>query len=140
MNWSAAKLKLDKALGQDRLTAEFYKSFRDQLAPYHQELFCCCIGSGRIPAMWKEDKLKLILKEGRNKVHPRAYRPISLLNVDYKILTNTMAEQLNKIISNYVEEDQTGFVRDRFKRENIRKRMNIMNKVQEDRTRLFLHF
>lgn len=40
----------------------------------------------------------------------------------------------------YVEEDQTGFVRGRIMRENIRTLMNIMNKVQEDRTSVVLAF
>ena len=41
------------------------------------------------------------------------YRPITLTNTDYKILTKAMAIRLQKVISSIVSEDQVGFVKGR---------------------------
>lgn len=47
-------------------------------------------------------------------------------------MTTIMAERLNRTISNYVKEDQTGFIRGRSMRDNIRKLMNKVEKLQNN--------
>lgn len=73
--------------------------------------------------------MTLLIKEGRWVALPESYHPISLLNVDYKVLTSILAERLNKILGNYISEDQTGFIRGRYTKDNIKKLMNIIEKV-----------
>lgn len=114
IDWSVAGLKLGKVPGLAGLTAEFYKAFKDQLTPYLYELFNYCIKVGRIPTTWKEARLTLILKEGKEEMYPVSYHPIALLNVDYKILSSIMVERLNEIIGCYVRQDQVGFITGRF--------------------------
>lgn len=58
------------------------------------------------------------------------YRPISLLNVDYKIMTTILSTTLNKIIGSYIHSDQAGFIKNQQLRYNIRRICNIMNYVQ----------
>jgi hypothetical protein len=41
------------------------------------------------------------------------FRPISLLNVDLKILSYVLAQRLKKILSKIINEDQTGYTKDR---------------------------
>jgi Reverse transcriptase (RNA-dependent DNA polymerase) len=41
------------------------------------------------------------------------YRPITMLNSDYKIVVNVLANRLQKVIGNLTNECQTGFVRER---------------------------
>lgn len=100
--------------------------------PYLNELFEYCVRSGEIADTWNNATLMLILKEDREWAYHGSYSPISLLNVDYEILANIMAERLNKITGGYVIDDQTGFIRGRWLTDNIRKIMNIMAKVQEE--------
>lgn len=75
MDWAITKLKLGKAPGMSGLTAEFYKSFRDQLMPYLKELFDYFFRFGKIPATWKEARLTLILKERKNSSRSRIISP-----------------------------------------------------------------
>ena len=48
------------------------------------------------------------------------WRPVSLLNVDYKIATKTIALRLEKILSNIIHPCQSGYVKGRFIGESIR--------------------
>ena len=47
-------------------------------------------------------------------------RPISLLNVDYKILTKSIAKRLEKVLPKIINSDQTGYIKGRFIGENVR--------------------
>jgi hypothetical protein len=42
------------------------------------------------------------------------FRPISLLNVDLKILSHVLVQRLKKILSKLINEDQTGYIKNRF--------------------------
>ena len=66
---------------------------------------------GVISSLPKKKKDTLLLKN---------WRPISLLNVDYKIATNCIAKRLEKILPTLMHRYQTGYVENRFIGENIR--------------------
>lgn len=66
VDWAITNLKLGKTPGLYGLTAEFYNVFRDPLAPYLKELFDYCIMASKIPDTWREARLMLIPKEGRD--------------------------------------------------------------------------
>lgn len=61
------------------------------VSPYLHELFTYCQREGAIPDSWKAVRLVLIPKEGKGLRYPDAYRPISILNSDYRILATTLA-------------------------------------------------
>lgn len=44
-----------------------------------------------------------------------------------------MAGRLNKVIGNYVGDDKTGFIKDKYMRDNIRRVMNINELVQKEK-------
>lgn len=49
------------------------------------------------------------------------YRPISILNMDIKILAKILSNRLNPIIGTLIHEDQTGFIPNRQTSDNIRR-------------------
>lgn len=51
----------------------------------------------------------LLLKPGKEPLDPSSYRPISLLQVDIKILAKVLTMRLNKAISSIIHLDQSGF-------------------------------
>jgi hypothetical protein len=53
------------------------------------------------------------------------YRPISLLNVDLKILSYVLAQRLKKLLPKIINEDQTGYVKNRFIGFNLRQIQDI---------------
>ena len=61
------------------------------------------------PADFTEGTVTLLYKKGE-KSEVRNYRPITLLNSDYKILTRTMAKRMLHLIPEFVSKEQIGFV------------------------------
>lgn len=49
------------------------------------------------------------------------YRPISMLNIDIKVLAKILAAHLNKIIGTLIHRDQVGFMPSRQAGDNVRR-------------------
>ena len=71
--------------------------------------------------------ISLIPKKDKDKTLLENMRPISLLNVDYKILTKAIAKRLEKYFPIIINHDQTGYIKGRFIGENIRLIQDIMS-------------
>ena len=74
----------------------------------------------------KRGIITLVPKKGKNLCQLKNWHPISLLNVDYKILTKVLAmclQNVNKIIST----DQVGYITGRYMGTNIRTTADILN-------------
>ena len=86
--------------------------------------------SGTLSISQRRGIISLIPKKNKDKTLLDNLRPISLLNVDYKILTKTLAKRLKKVLPTIINPDQTGYVKDRFIGENVRLINDIMvNKI-----------
>jgi hypothetical protein len=55
------------------------------------------------------------------------YRPISLLNVDLKLLSYVLAQRLKKVLKKIVNNDQTGYIKNRFIDFNHRQIQDIID-------------
>lgn len=98
------------------------------------------VAEKKLPSPWTLAKLILLPKQGRDSALPESYRPISLLNTDYKILTKILATRLSKIQDKYIHSDQTGFINRQQIRDNVRHIRNIIHHVQETKTSALLDF
>ena len=68
----------------------------------------------------KQGLITLLPKSGKDLELLTNWRPISLLNIDYKIATKAIANRLKKIINKIISPNQTGFIKGRYIGENIR--------------------
>ena len=73
--------------------------------------------------------ISLIPKKAKDKTILENLRPISLLNVDYKILTKVIANRIEKTLPTLINPDQTGYVKSRYIGENVRLINDINNKL-----------
>ena len=92
------KLKHNKTLGTDGFAGEFYKVFSNDLSPILCKLYNYVLDSGNPPESWSEAIITVLPKEGKDPLQCASYRLISLLCVDYKILTSIISTRIQKYI------------------------------------------
>ena len=74
--------------------------------------------------------LNLIPKTQKDLRYLSNWRPVSLLQTDYKILTKTLALRLQKVLPKIISTDQVGYIPNRYIGENIRIIQDIMTYSQ----------
>jgi Reverse transcriptase (RNA-dependent DNA polymerase) len=67
---------------------------------------------GKLSRFTKMGKMVLFHKKG-DREDLANYRSIMMLNSDYKIVAKVLANRLQKVIGNLIDECQTGFVKER---------------------------
>ena len=60
------------------------------------------------------------------------WRPISLLNTDYKIIAKCIALRLKRVLPSIIHSDQTGFLKGRYIGENIRLALDVIEYVNDN--------
>ena len=122
----------EKHLVQMSFGCEFYKSFQDRIIPLMLRMVNESMQNRMLPGSLYEANICLLLKEGRDELHPESYRPVALLNGDLKIITKVLATKLGKYIPSIVHPNQTGFVPGRFSFSNVRLLLNTIYSVRGD--------
>ena len=91
----------------------------------------------------KRGIVKLIPKKNEELYYIKNWRPLTLLNCDYKIATKAIANRLKTHLHKLINNDQTGFLKGRFTGENLRLIDSVVNYTATKRTPgllLFLDF
>lgn len=89
-------MKRGKSPGTDGYTTEWYKTMQDQLMPTLLKTFNWILENKNTPPSWREALISVIPKEGKDKLLCANYRPVSLLNNDYKLdSTNINTQRSN---------------------------------------------
>ena len=83
-------LQSGKSPGKDGFTVEYYKTFSTLLAPVLKEVYNEAFQHRCLPDTLLKATISLILKNGKDPLLCGSYRPISLLNVDLKILSKVL--------------------------------------------------
>ncbi|GLJ49275.1 hypothetical protein SUGI_1041170 [Cryptomeria japonica] len=119
-------LQKDKAPGPDGLPAEFYKTNIGWICHELLKVYSDALERGSLGRNINRGIIKLIPKEG-DKALIKNWRPITLLNVSYKILAKILALRLQDILPKIISSTQTGFIKGRYILENVITSWEAMN-------------
>lgn len=120
---SIKAMQSNKAPGPDGFTVEF-KKFSDKLAPLLLQMYIESLENGLLPPTLFQASISLLLKPDKDPNLCGSYRPLSLLNVDVKVLAKTIALRLEKVLPSIISEEQNGFIRGRHLFYNIHTLLN----------------
>ena len=118
-------LRLNKVPGLDGLTVEFYRCFWNVLGPKLVEVVNTCFES------MKSSVTRVLFKKGDRK-DLKNWRPISLLNVDYKIASKVLSSRLSKVLDTIIDPNQTCSIPGRSISSNLNTLRDILDCI--DRT------
>lgn len=99
-------MQIKKSPGCDGLTSEFYKAFADILTPMLWKVFKYMEEKQRVPESMATGMITLIFKNRGSKQKLENYRPISLLNVDYKILAKVLSMRMKSVLGSIIAPTQ----------------------------------
>ena len=116
----------NKTPGPDGFSVEFFKRFQDKLSPLLHAVYKESLQYGILPPTLRQASISLLLKKDKDPVLCSSYRPLSLINVDAKILAKALAHRLENIVPTIVSPEQTGFVKGRQLFFNVRTLLNII--------------
>ena len=109
----------NKTPGDDGLTKEFYEAFFDILGEHLLNSYNEAFVNGQLSVSQRRGVITLIPKEDSCLIDLSNWRPITLLNVDYKILTKTIARRIEPVLPNIIHSDQSGFIKVRYIGQNV---------------------
>ena len=124
-------LQSNKSPGEDGFPPEFYKRFKDLLIPLFMELLVQVERTHKLPESFSTAILIVLPKKDRDLLDPASYRPISLLNTDYKIIAKMLSNRLSKYLPKLVHDDQTGFIKNRQSVDNITRLLSLIHLAQK---------
>jgi len=107
-----------KAPGPDGMPAIFYKKCWHIVGERVIKEVLQVLNGGEMPAGWNDTNIILIPKV-KNPTELKDFRPISLRNVIYKIVSKVLANRLKKILPDIISSTQSAFVPGRLITDNI---------------------
>ena len=125
-------MKNGKTPGTDGLTAEFYKISCEDLKNAMVKSFNYSFQIKSLSEIQKQGLFTLLPKSNKDLTNLSNWRPISLLNVDYKIMTKAIANRFKKVLKNLIDSSQAGFIKGRYIGENIRLVFDIIEYTEEN--------
>ena len=102
-------LPIGKQAGPNRIPNAVFKYMSKHFAPKLANVLNESASKGKLPPHFLQGDISVLHKKD-DRADPRNYRPITLLNTDYKIFTRILAKRMREVVHEFTSESQKGFV------------------------------
>ena len=110
----------NKSPGLDGFTVEFFKFFWVDIGQFTLRSLNFGYRTGSLSITQKQGIITCIPKPNKPRINLKNWRPISLLNVTYKLASAVISNRLKTVLDKVIHENQKGFIAGRFLGENVR--------------------
>ena len=124
-------MKKGKTPGSNGFSVDFFRFFWKQLGTFLFRAFKLSFSHGQLLSTHRESLITLIPKAGKPSHSLKGWRPISLLNVDYKIISTAIANRFKKVIDRIIGPSQSAYIKGRYIGENSRLVYDVISHINE---------
>lgn len=126
------QMNKSKCPGLDGLTVEFYLKFWPWLAKHIHALFVEITKCHILHRLARDGIISLLDKPGKDLLDVLNWRPLTLLNVDYKLYSKVLVNRMEHVINDIVHQDQTGFIKGRSISDNVLDLLTIIEHCKDN--------
>jgi hypothetical protein len=120
------RMRPDKSPGPDGFTAEFFKFFWCDIGHFWLRSINFAMKCGQLSVTQKQGSITLLPKGNKPRCYIQNWRPITLLNISYKLASMCIAEGIQINLPQLITSEQKGFIAGRYIGESIRDVYDIM--------------
>ena len=102
----------NKSPGNDGLSKKFYETFWEEVKKPFMYAAQKSYNIKQLCVSQRQAVIKLVEKKERDKRFMKNWRPISLLNVDTKLISKVLAERLKNVLPDIISKNQTAYAFD----------------------------